>query len=395
MKKMRRVVLIVLDACGIGELPDAAKYGDVGANTLGHVVEKMKPELPNMSSLGLGNISGWKDYMDEEPIGCYGKMAEQAPGKDTTIGHWEMAGLIMDKPFPTYPHGFPKEVIDQFEEETGMQVIGNKPASGTQIIEELGPEHIQTGKLIVYTSADSVFQIAAHEGIIPPMDLWHICRQARRILTGENAVARVIARPFIGVPGAFERTANRRDFSVDPMGDTMLDVLKSAGKDVIGVGKIEDIFNHRGLTRKDHAAGHPACIDSTIEFLKKDYWSGLLFTNLVDTDMLYGHRNDPEGFARALEEFDRRLIEIIRLLKEDDLLIITADHGCDPCDVSTDHTREYVPLMVWGLGINEGVNLGVRKTFADVAKTTLEALGVPNTMPGTSFYRQLIEGMDD
>ena len=395
MKKMRRVVLIVLDACGIGELPDAAKYGDVGANTLGHVVEKMKPELPNMSSLGLGNISGWKDYMDEEPIGCYGKMAEQAPGKDTTIGHWEMAGLIMDKPFPTYPHGFPKEVIDQFEEETGMQVIGNKPASGTQIIEELGPEHIQTGKLIVYTSADSVFQIAAHEGIIPPMDLWHICRQARRILTGENAVARVIARPFTGVPGAFERTANRRDFSVDPMGDTMLDVLKSAGKDVIGVGKIEDIFNHRGLTRKDHAAGNPACIDSTIEFLKKDYWSGLLFTNLVDTDMLYGHRNDPEGFARALEEFDRRLIEIIRLLKEDDLLIITADHGCDPCDVSTDHTREYVPLMVWGLGINEGVNLGVRKTFADVAKTTLEALGVPNTMPGTSFYRQLIEGMDD
>ena len=395
MKKMRRVVLIVLDACGIGELPDAAKYGDVGANTLGHVVEKMKPELPNMSSLGLGNISGWKDYMDEEPIGCYGKMAEQAPGKDTTIGHWEMAGLIMDKPFPTYPHGFPKEVIDQFEEETGMQVIGNKPASGTQIIEELGPEHIQTGKLIVYTSADSVFQIAAHEGIIPPMDLWHICRQARRILTGENAVARVIARPFVGVPGAFERTANRRDFSVDPMGDTMLDVLKSAGKDVIGVGKIEDIFNHRGLTRKDHAAGNPACIDSTIEFLKKDYWSGLLFTNLVDTDMLYGHRNDPEGFARALEEFDRRLIEIIRLLKEDDLLIITADHGCDPCDVSTDHTREYVPLMVWGLGVNEGVNLGVRKTFADVAKTTLEALGVPNTMPGTSFYRQLIEGMDD
>ena len=395
MKKMRRVVLSVLDACGIGELPDAAKYGDAGANTLGHVVEKMKPELPNLSSLGLGNIGGWEGYMDEEPIGCYGKMSEQAPGKDTTIGHWELAGLIMDKPFPTYPNGFPREVIDQFEEETGMQVIGNKPASGTQIIEELGPEHIQTGKLIVYTSADSVFQIAAHEGIIPPMDLWHICRQARRILTGENAVARVIARPFTGVPGAFERTANRRDFSIDPMGDTMLDVLKSAGKDVIGVGKIEDIFNHRGLTRKDHAAGNPACIDSTIEFLKKDYWSGLLFTNLVDTDMLYGHRNDPEGFAKALEEFDRRLIEIIRLLREDDLLIITADHGCDPCDVSTDHTREYVPLMVWGLGVNEGVNLGVRRTFADVAKTTLEALGVPNTMPGTSFYRQLIEGMDD
>ena len=395
MKKMRRVVLIVLDACGIGALPDADRYGDAGADTLGHVVARMKPEIPNLTSLGLGNIGGWKDYMDEEPIGCYGKMAEQAPGKDTTIGHWELAGLVMDKPFPTYPNGFPKEVIDQFEEETGMQVIGNKPASGTQIIEELGPEHIQTGKLIVYTSADSVFQIAAHEGIIPPMDLWHICRQARRLLTGENAVARVIARPFTGTPGAFVRTDNRRDFSVDPMGDTMLDVLKSAGKDVIGVGKIEDIFNQRGLTRKDHAAGNPACIDSTIEFLKKDYWSGLLFTNLVDTDMLYGHRNDPEGFAKALEEFDRRLIEIIRLLREDDLLIITADHGCDPCDVSTDHTREYVPLMVWGLGINEGVDLGVRSTFADVAKTALEALGVPNSLPGTSFYRQLTEGMDD
>ena len=395
MKKMRRVVLLVRDACGIGALPDADRYGDAGADTLGHVVARMKPEIPNLTSLGLGNIGGWKDYMDEEPIGCYGKMAEQAPGKDTTIGHWELAGLVMDKPFPTYPNGFPKEVIDQFEEETGMQVIGNKPASGTQIIEELGPEHIQTGKLIVYTSADSVFQIAAHEGIIPPMDLWHICRQARRLLTGENAVARVIARPFTGTPGAFVRTDNRRDFSVDPMGDTMLDVLKSAGKDVIGVGKIEDIFNHRGLTRKDHAAGNPACIDSTIEFLKKDYWSGLLFTNLVDTDMLYGHRNDPEGFAKALEEFDRRLIEIIRLLREDDLLIITADHGCDPCDVSTDHTREYVPLMVWGLGINEGVDLGVRSTFADVAKTALEALGVPNSLPGTSFYRQLTEGMDD
>ncbi len=395
MKKMRRVVLIVLDACGIGELPDAAKWGDQGADTLGHVIAAEKPELPNMCALGLGNINGWKGYTDEEPIGCFGKMAEQAPGKDTTIGHWEMAGLVMDKPFPTYPNGFPQEVIDRFEEETGMQVIGNKPASGTEIIEELGPEHIQTGKLIVYTSADSVFQIAAHEGIIPPMDLWHICRQARRMLTGEHAVARVIARPFTGVPGSFTRTDNRRDFSVDPMGETMLDVLKGAGKDVIGVGKIEDIFNHRGLTRKDHAAGNQACIDSTIEFLKKDYWTGLLFTNLVDTDSKYGHRNDPKGFAEALTYFDSRLGEIIRLLGEDDLLIITADHGCDPCDVSTDHTREYVPLMVWGLGINEGLNLGVRSTFADVAKTTLEALGVENSMPGTSFYPQLIEGMED
>ena len=302
-----------------------------------------------------------------------------------------MAGLPLKKPFPTYPHGFPNEIIQAFEEETGMKVIGNKPASGTAIIEELGPEHLRTGALIVYTSADSVFQIAAHEGVIPVLTLWDICRRARRILTGENAVGRVIARPFEGMPGAFVRTDNRRDFSLDPLGPTMLDVLKAAGKDVLGVGKIEDIFNHRGLTKSDHAAGNAACIDSTIEMLKKPNWSGLLFTNLVDTDMKYGHRNDVPGFAACLEEFDRRLSEIIRLLNEDDLLIITADHGCDPAYPTTDHTREYVPLLVWGLGMKEGVDLGTRTSFADVSATVLEALGVESKLPGQSFYGDIVE----
>ena len=391
MKKMKRVIMIVLDGCGIGELPDAASFGDKGADTLGHVLAQEKPDLPNMSTLGLGNIRGWKAYADEEPIGCYGKMAEVAPGKDTTTGHWELAGLQLEKPFPTYPNGFPDEVIRAFEEETGMSVIGNKPASGTAIIEELGPEHLRTGALIVYTSADSVFQIAAHESVVPVLTLWDICRRARRILTGEHAVGRVIARPFIGAPGSFTRTDNRRDFSVDPLGVTMLDIIKDAGKDVIGVGKIEDIFNHRGLTRSDHAAGNPACLDSTIAFLKKDNWQGLMFVNLVDTDSKYGHRNDPKGYAGALEEFDKRLPEIIRLMSEDDLLMIVADHGCDPCFPTTDHTREYVPLLVWGLGLKEGVDLGTRSTFADAAKTTLDALGIANTLPGTSFYQDIVE----
>lgn len=388
MKKIRRAVTVVLDGCGVGSAPDASKYGDVGSNTLKHVWDLKHPDIPNLIELGLGRILG---IDDEEPVGCFGRMTEKSAGKDTTTGHWEIAGLTLKKPFPTYPNGFPEELIRKFEEETGLGVIGNRPASGTQIIQELGDEHYVTGKLIVYTSADSVFQIAAHEGVIPVLTLWDICRRARRILTGDNAVGRVIARPFEGMPGAFVRTDNRRDFSIDPLGPTMLDVLKAAGKDVLGVGKIEDIFNHRGLTKSDHAAGNPACIDSTIEMLKKPGWSGLLFTNLVDTDMKYGHRNDVAGFAACLEEFDRRLPEIIRLLGEDDLLIITADHGCDPAYPTTDHTREYVPLLVWGLGLKEGVDLGTRASFADVSATTLEALGVENKLPGTSFYRDIVE----
>lgn len=393
MKKMKRAVVIVLDGVGAGAQHDAAKYGDVGADTLGHVIAQEHPDIPNLTELGLLKTIGMHPLGDDDPIGCYGTMLERAAGKDTTTGHWEIAGLTLEKPFPTYPHGFPKEVIDAFEAETGMGAIGNKPASGTAIIEELGPEHLRTGKLIVYTSADSVFQIAAHEAIVPASELHHICRIARRILKGEHNVGRVIARPFIGNPGSFVRTENRRDFSVDPTGQTMLDVIKAHGMDVLGVGKIEDIFNHRGLTQSNHAAGNPACTDAIIEYLKKDHWSGLLFANLVDTDMLYGHRNDVKGFAKALEDFDKRLPEILKLLGEDSMLIITADHGCDPAFNSTDHTREKVPLLVWGLGLEEGLELGERKTFADVSATVLEALGIDTKLDGTSFYRDIV--LDD
>ena len=389
MKKMKRVVLVVLDGVGIGAQHDAEKYGDVGANTFGHVYEMEKPEIPNLEELGLLAAAGIASDVDEEPIGCYGSMIEKAAGKDTTTGHWELAGLTLKKPFPTYPDGFPAELIKAFEDEVGLGAIGNKPASGTAIIEELGPEHLRTGKLIVYTSADSVFQIAAHEAIVPPAELWHICRQARRMLKGEHAVGRVIARPFVGEAGEFVRTDNRRDFSVDPSGETMLDVLKSEGFDVLGVGKIEDIFNHRGLTNSNHAAGNEACVDAVIDYLKKDHWKGLLFANLVDTDMKFGHRNDVKGFAGCLEAFDKRLPEILKLLGDDGMLIITADHGCDPAYHHTDHTREKVPLLVWGLGLEEGVALGERTTFADVSATVLEALGAKKRLDGESFYGKI------
>lgn len=393
MKKMKRVVLIVLDGVGAGWQSDAAKYGDKGADTLGHVIAGEHPDIPNLTELGLLKTVDMHPLGEDEPIGCYGVMNEAAAGKDTTTGHWEIAGLTLKKPFPTYPNGFPKELIEAFEQETGMGAIGNKPASGTAIIEELGPEHITTGKLIVYTSADSVFQIAAHEAIVPPTELWHICRLARRLLKGEHNVGRVIARPFIGNPGSFQRTGNRRDFSVDPVGKTMLDVIRANGMDVLGVGKIEDIFNHRGLTQSNHAAGNPACTDAIIEYLQKDNWQGLLFANLVDTDMLYGHRNDVKGFAKCLEDFDRRLPEILKLLGDDGMLIITADHGCDPAYPTTDHTRERVPLLCWGLGLEEGVNLGERRTFADVSATVLEALGCREKLDGESFYGKI--ALDD
>lgn len=386
---MKRVVVVVLDGVGAGWQFDAARYGDEGADTLGHVIAQEHPDIPNLTELGLLKTVGMHPLGEDEPIGCFGTMLEAAAGKDTTTGHWEIAGLTLHKPFPTYPNGFPKEVIDAFVEETGLGVIGNKPASGTAIIEELGPEHITTGKVIVYTSADSVFQIAAHEAVIPPMELWHICRQARRILKGEHNVGRVIARPFIGNPGSFTRTGNRRDFSVDPVGRTMLDAVKAAGMDVLGVGKIEDIFNHRGLTQSNHAAGNPACTDAIVEYLQKPNWKGLLFANLVDTDMLYGHRNDVPGFAKALEDFDKRLPEILKLLGDDGMLIITADHGCDPAYPTTDHTREKVPVLAWGLNLQEGVDLEERKTFADVSATVLEALGVREKLDGTSFYRDI------
>ena len=390
MKKMKRVVVVVLDGAGAGWQHDAAKYGDEGSNTLKHVIEQANPTIPNLEELGIKHLLGIQGPDADDPIGCYGTMLEQAAGKDTTTGHWEIAGLTLREPFPTYPNGFPKEVMDAFEAETGMGTIGNKVASGTAIIEELGAEHLRTGKLIVYTSADSVFQIAAHEKIVPVSTLWDFCRDARRILTGEHNVGRVIARPFEGEVGHFVRTANRRDFSVDPTGKTMLDVLKNGGWDTLAVGKIEDIFNHRGITQSNHAAGNPACIDATIDFLKKDRWRGLMFVNLVDTDMQFGHRRDVPGFAKSLEQFDQKLPEIMRLLGEDGLLIITADHGCDPAYTAhTDHTRERVPLLVWGLGLEEGIDLGERASFADVSATVLEALGCNEKLDGESFYKEI------
>lgn len=382
MKKIKRAVTVVLDGCGVGFAPDASKYGDAGSCTLKHVWDLKHPDIPNLIELGLGCILG---IDDEEPVGCYGRMTEKSAGKDTTTGHWELAGLTLKKPFPTYPNGFPEELIKKFEEETGLGVIGNRPASGTQIIQELGDEHYVTGKLIVYTSADSVFQIAAHEDVVPVSELYHICRIARRLLKDENCVGRVIARPFVGSAGHYVRTGNRRDFSVEPFGDTMLDVLKRSHMDVIGVGKIEDIFNHRGLTQSDHAAGNDACIASMLNFMKKD-WRGLMFVNLVDTDALYGHRNDVDGFAECLEAFDSYIPEILGRLGDDGMLLLTADHGCDPTYPGTDHTREQVPLMVYGLGLNEGVDLGTRETFADLGKTILDAFDIENTLDGTSFF---------
>lgn len=385
--KTKRAVLIILDSLGIGNARDAADYGDQGSNTLKSVMSA-KPELPNLTDLGLLNAARLAGAI-EDPLGCYGRMNEASAGKDTTTGHWELAGLPVPRPFPTYPNGFPMELIEQFEQEVGLGVIGNEAASGTEIIERLGSEHIRTGKLIVYTSADSVFQVAAHEAIVPPAELWHICRIARRMLSGEHAVGRVIARPFIGNPGNFERTGNRRDFSLDPTGKTMLDLLKSAGRDVLGVGKIEDIFNNRGLSQSNHTSGNEASVDAVIEYLKQERWKGLLFANLVDFDMLYGHRRDIQGYARALEAFDRRLPEIMRLLGDDGLLLITADHGCDPGYAGTDHTREQVPVLAWGLDFAEGVDLGERQSFADVSATILEALGIKEKLAGKSFLSEM------
>lgn len=386
--KIKKAALIVIDGFGVGALPDAQKYGDEGANTCRHVLQQCAPELENLKELGLLGAAGIEKTL-EEPIGCYGRMAERSAGKDTTTGHWEIAGLPVEKPFPTYPNGFPQEVIDEFERETGLQTIGNRPASGTAIIEELGPEHLRTGKLIIYTSADSVFQIAAHESVLPPTELWHVCRIARRILKGEHAVARVIARPFVGTPGAFVRTGNRRDFSVDPFGPTMLDVLRENGVHTIGIGKIEDIFNHRGLSASVHPSGNAACLDALCNTLRDPKFSGLAFVNLVDTDMAYGHRRDPQGYANCLQEFDDRLPEIMRLIGDDGLLFIVSDHGCDPTYPGSDHTREYTPLLVWGLCAQEGVDLGTRKSFADVGATIMEAFGVKKQLEGESFLKDI------
>ncbi|HKL12209.1 MAG TPA: phosphopentomutase [Halanaerobiales bacterium] len=392
-KKINRITLIVLDSVGIGELPDAKEYGDEGANTLVHTSEAVGGlNLPNLEQLGLGKIADIKGIdINLKAEGTYTKMKEQSVGKDTTTGHWELAGLISENPFPVYPNGFPEEVIDPFEEKIGKEVLGNKPASGTVIIEELGAEHLKTGKPIVYTSADSVFQIAAHEDIIPVNELYEMCETAREILQGVHGVARVIARPFVGELGSFTRTDRRKDFSLEPPEDTVMDKLKEKGIPVMAVGKIEDIFSNKGITDSNHTVNNMDSVDAVIDFLKEDKKS-FIFANLVEFDMVYGHRRNPKGYAKALKDFDIRLPEIIDNMKEDDMLIITADHGCDPTFKGTDHTREYVPLLVYGEQIKEDYNLKQRESFADVAATIAETFNLNNFKSGESFLSNIKKG---
>lgn len=377
----KRVFLIVLDSVGIGYEPDAADFGDVGANTMLRISASDKFRVPNLLALGLSEIDGI-DYLPKNPhhTGAVGRMRELSRGKDTTIGHWEISGLISESPLPTYPNGFPRELLDKFESAVGRGTLCNLPYSGTQVIADYGDEHLASGKLIVYTSADSVFQIAAHEDLVPPEQLYEYCRIARSILVGEHAVGRVIARPFIGKSGAYTRTANRRDFSVLPPRETALDAIKNAGKDVIAVGKITDIFAGVGVTESIITHGNGEAMQVTSELLDRDF-NGLAFINLVDFDMLYGHRQDVDGYAAALSAFDSWLGGFIPSLDDDDVLIITADHGCDPGDESTDHTREYVPFIAYGKSIS-AVNLGTRMGFTEIGITASELLGVNYTGDG-------------
>ncbi len=365
----RRIFWVVLDSVGIGEMPDAAAYGDVGSDTLGNIARQTPLWLPTLQSLGLGNIRPIHGIPPvEAPLGSYGKCALASPGKDTTTGHWEMAGILLDRPLPLYPHGFPEEILRAFEAQTGFGILGNKPASGTEIIRELGEEHLRSGKLIVYTSADSVFQIAAHERVAPLPELYRACAIAREILRGEHEVGRVIARPFTGEPGSFTRTADRRDYAMAPPQGMLLDRLAEAGVAVHSIGKIADVFLHRGITasRKTHsnAEGMAATLDAI-----GNARSGLVFVNLVDFDMLYGHRNDVPGYARALEEADAWLPAAMAAMRDGDLLMLCADHGCDPTTPSTDHSREYTPLLTYAPRRASAVNLGVRATLADIGQT--------------------------
>lgn len=388
---MKRVTIIVLDSVGAGELPDAHLYGDEGSNTLGNVAKAVGGlNMPNCQRLGLGNIIPIEGVDPAtEPKAAWGKMAEVSKGKDTTTGHWEIAGLTLNTPFPTYPKGFPEEIMGEFERRIGRKTLGNYPASGTAIIEELGEEHLKTGFPIVYTSADSVFQIAAHEEIVPLEQLYEWCQIAREILTGPHAVARVIARPFVGQPGAFKRTANRHDFSVAPFGPTVLDALTASGIPVYAVGKISDIFAGRGITESLTSKSNQEGMDRVVELLSIKQEDCLVFANLVDFDMLWGHRNDVESYARGLEEFDARLPEVLEKLGPEDILFILADHGCDPTTPSTDHSREYVPLLVVGEQVRP-VPLGIRGTFSDVAKTIAHFFNVTYQTAGVSFLPEIL-----
>lgn len=384
------VLLIILDSLGIGELPDAGEYKDEGSNTLGNIAKAVGGiRLPHLEMLGIGNIGRFEGIKKlKNPIASFGKMSEASKGKDTTTGHWEIAGIILDKAFPTYPNGFPSEIIEPFKKKIGKNILCNKPASGTEIINRLGDEHIKTGCPIIYTSADSVFQIAAHEDIIPPEKLYDMCRIARAVLKRPHNVSRVIARPFVGTSGKFVRTERRRDFSLPPPDKTLLDILTDNLIQVLGIGKIDDIFAGKGISDAIHTKDNEDGIKKTLKAMPK-IEKGLIFVNLNDYDSKYGHRNDSEGYAKALIEFDKELPKILDKMKKDDILIITADHGCDPTTPSTDHSREYVPLLVYGDSVKPGMNLGTRKTFADIGQTIAEIFNVEKLKAGESFWKEI------
>jgi phosphopentomutase len=388
-----RIIIIILDACGIGELPDAFQYGDTGAATIPNIAREIGGlHMPYCGRLGLGNIVDIKGVpAASNPTGGWGKMAEKSPGKDSTSGHWEIGGVILERPFPVYPDGFPAALVAEFEKRAGVKTIGNFPASGTEIIKELGERHLKTAEIMLYTSADSVFQLAAHEEIIPLARLYEICKIARQLLKDEHAVGRVIARPFSGKPGNFQRTPNRRDYSLEPPSDTILDILQKNNIATTAIGKIDDLFAHRGISRVVEAHCNDEVIEKIIGEISGNKF-GLIFANLVDFDMLWGHRNDIDSFAKGLEQFDLKLKNILGLLQDNDLLLITADHGCDPTlKNSTDHTREYVPLLAYNRMMKRGVNLGLRSSFADVAQTIAENFEIRTSFPGKSFLKDIVE----
>ncbi len=386
---MKRVFLIVLDSVGAGALPDAHLYKDAGAHTLKSISKSEKFNIPNLIKMGIGNIEGLS-FLERQPLECsaVGRLCEKSAGKDTTTGHWEIAGIILDKPFPTFLDGFPKEVIDEFSHRTGRGVLCNKPYSGTKVIEDYGEEHMKSGSLIVYTSADSVFQIAAHEDVVPREELYRYCRIAREMLTGENGVGRVIARPFNGTASRFYRTDGRHDFSLEPPCDTLLDLLQKNGKSVISIGKISDIFAGKGISESHPTKNNEDGCAKILEIAQKEF-EGLCFANLVDFDMVYGHRNDIDGYADALSRFDSFLPQLIQKLRGDDLLIITADHGCDPNFPGTDHTREYIPMIIYSKKI-KGINLGTREGFSDIAATVAQYLDIEYSLQGKSFLEEIV-----
>jgi phosphopentomutase len=385
-----RAIVIVMDSVGIGELPDASAYGDEGSDTLGNIARRVPLHVPTLRALGLGRVASIGGApAPASPNAAVGRMAEASAGKDSVTGHWEMMGIVLDRPFPVFPNGFPAELLETFSRETGRGVLGNKAASGTQIIDELGPEHMRTGSLIVYTSADSVFQIAAHEDVVPVPELYRACEMAYKLVGEGLGVGRVIARPFVGSPGRFERTANRRDYALPPSGETLLDRVKAASLPVIAIGKIDDLFAGRGITRAIHTRSDDDGMDQ-IERQMDGVDRGLIFTNLVDFDTQYGHRNDVDGYARNLERFDARLATLLPRLQGDDVLIVTADHGNDPTTPSTDHAREYVPLLVAGVRVRAGTDLGTRRTFADVGQTLAEIFAVGRLAHGTSFLPEIV-----